>query len=199
MRAGASTASRIAGPTAQTARLMLYGLLAVVLMAMDHRGQYVSQVRSVLEYAVEPIYHVVEWPARAIRNLQGQFQTRRSLRHENDDLRRQLLGQQADLQRLATLVEENRRLRALFEGADHGAPDDPDLDRVGGLACCGDEPADVLAGVGVDDDADRRHVSARHRSDPGTGDRGADAGLDVVDPGLALRSRAKGVMSRRSW
>jgi rod shape-determining protein MreC len=118
MRAGASTASRIAGPTAQTARLMLYGLLAVVLMAMDHRGHYVSQVRSVLEYAVEPVYHVVEWPARAIRNLQGQFQTRRSLRHENDDLRRQLLGQQADLQRLATLVEENRRLRALFEGAE---------------------------------------------------------------------------------
>ena len=120
MRAGASTASRLTGPTALTARLMLYGLLAVVLMAMDHRGKYVSQVRSVLEYAVEPVYHVVEWPARAIRNLQGQFQTRRSLRHENDDLRRQLLGQQAELQRLATLVEENRRLRALFEGAEGG-------------------------------------------------------------------------------
>lgn len=118
MRPGASTASRFTGPTAQTARLMLYGLLAVVLMAMDHRGKYVSQVRSVLEYAVEPVYHVVEWPARAIRNLQGQFQTRRSLRHENDDLRRQLLSQQADLQRLDTLVEENRRLRALFEGAE---------------------------------------------------------------------------------
>ena len=118
MRPGASTASRITGPAAQTARLMLYRLLAVVLMAMDHRGQYVSRVRSVLEYAVEPVYHVVESPARAIRNLQGQFQTRRALRHENEDLRRQLLSQQADLQRLDTLVEENRRLRALFEGAE---------------------------------------------------------------------------------
>lgn len=97
---------------------MLYGLLAIVLMAMDHRGRYVPKVRSVLENAVEPVYHAVEWPARALRNLTGQFQTRRSLRHENEDLRQQLLQQQADLQRLDTLTEENRRLRALFEGAE---------------------------------------------------------------------------------
>lgn len=97
---------------------MLYGLLAVVLMAMDHRGKYVPRVRSVLENAVEPVYHVVEWPVRATRNLISQFQTRRSLRHENEDLRRQILRQQADLQRLDTLSEENRRLRALFEGAE---------------------------------------------------------------------------------
>jgi len=97
---------------------MLYSLLAVVLMAMDHRGHFVPKVRSVLEYAVEPVYHVVEWPVRASRNLFGQFQSRRSLRHENESLRTQLMNQQADLQRLETLVEENRRLRALFEGAE---------------------------------------------------------------------------------
>ena len=97
---------------------MLYGLLAVVLMAMDHRGHFVPKMRSVLEYAVEPVYHLVEWPARATLNLFGQFQSRRSLRHENESLRAQLLTQQADLQRLETLAEENRRLRALFEGAE---------------------------------------------------------------------------------
>lgn len=113
----AGTGSRFSGPAAQTARLMLYGLLAVVLMAMDHRGHYVPKVRSVLENAVEPFYHVVEWPASALRNLYGQFQSRRSLRHDNESLRETLLLQQADLQRLDTLAEENRRLRALFEGA----------------------------------------------------------------------------------
>ena len=97
---------------------MLYGLLAVVLMAMDHRGHYVPKVRNVLENAVEPFYHVVEWPANAMRNLFGQFPSRRTLRHENEALRQQLLTQQADLQRLDTLAEENRRLRALFEGAE---------------------------------------------------------------------------------
>lgn len=107
----------MSGPAAQTARLMLYGLLAVVLMAMDHRGGYVPKVRSVAENAVEPVYHVVQWPVRATRNLIGQFQSRRALRHENKALGKQIMLQQADLQRLDTLVEENRRLRALFEGA----------------------------------------------------------------------------------
>jgi rod shape-determining protein MreC len=97
---------------------MLYGLLAVVLMAMDHRGQYVSRVRNLAQYAAEPVYHVIEWPVSALRNLFGQFQSQRSLRQDNERLQRQLLGQQGRLQRMETLVEENRRLRALFEGAE---------------------------------------------------------------------------------
>jgi rod shape-determining protein MreC len=97
---------------------MLYGLLAVVLMAMDHRGQYVSRVRSVAQYAAEPVYGLIEWPVSALRNVFGQFQSQRSLRRENERLQRQLLGLQGRLQRMETLVEENRRLRALFEGAE---------------------------------------------------------------------------------
>ena len=97
---------------------MLYGLLAVVLMAMDHRGKFVPKVRSMAEYLVEPVYHVVDWPVGALRNLFGQFQSRRSMRHENEQLKEQLQLQQGALQRLQTLVEENRRLRALFEGAE---------------------------------------------------------------------------------
>jgi rod shape-determining protein MreC len=97
---------------------MLYGLLAVVLMAMDHRGKFVPKVRSMAEYLVEPVYHVVDWPVGALRNLFGQFQSRRSMRHENEQLREQLQLQQGALQRLQTLVEENRRLRSLFEGAE---------------------------------------------------------------------------------
>lgn len=96
---------------------MLYGLLAVVLMAMDQRGHYVPRVRSLAQTLAEPVYHVVEWPVRALRNLFGQFQSRHSLRHENEFLREQLLGQQAALQRLETLIEENRRLRALVDSA----------------------------------------------------------------------------------
>lgn len=97
---------------------MLYGLLAIILMAMDHRGHYVPRFRSMVEYATEPVYHLVEWPVRAVRNLFGQFQSRRSLRHENARLQDEILSLQGALQRLDTLVEENRRLRALFEGAE---------------------------------------------------------------------------------
>lgn len=112
------TGARFFGPAGQTARLMLYGLLAVVLMALDQRGHYVPRLRSAAEYLVEPVYHVVEWPIRAARNLYTQFQSRRSLRHENDRLKERLLGQKAALQRMDTLAEENRRLRSLFEGAE---------------------------------------------------------------------------------
>jgi len=97
---------------------MLYGLLAVVLMAMDQRGHYVPRIRSMAQYLVEPVYHVVEWPVRAARNLFGQFQSRRSLRNDNEALKQQLLSQQGALQRFAALVEENRRLRSLIEGAE---------------------------------------------------------------------------------
>lgn len=96
---------------------MLYSLVAIVLMAMDQRGHYVPRVRSAVEYLVEPVYHAVEWPIRATRNLFSQFQSRRSLRHQNEDLKQQILLQQAALQRMETLVQENSRLRSLFEGA----------------------------------------------------------------------------------
>lgn len=97
---------------------MLYGLLAVVMMAMDHRGNYVPRVRSAAQIAVEPVYHAVEWPINALRHMVEQFQSRRALREENRRLAQRLLGQQAALQRLQTLEEENRRLRTLFRGAE---------------------------------------------------------------------------------
>jgi len=96
---------------------MLYALLAVVLMALDHRGQYVPRVRSLAQYALEPVYHAVEWPMRALRELGDRAQSRRALREENERLARQLLAQQADLQRMESLEQENRRLRALLDGA----------------------------------------------------------------------------------
>jgi len=97
---------------------MVYALLAIVLMALDQHGHYVPRIRGMAQYLVEPVYHLVEWPVRAARNVFGQFQSRRSLRHDNESLKQQLLGQQGALQRFEALVEENRRLRSLIEGAE---------------------------------------------------------------------------------
>ena len=71
IRGSVGTGARFSGQAAQTAKLMLYGLLAIVLMAMDHRGEYVPRVRNVIESLAEPVYHVVEWPFRAAGNLAG--------------------------------------------------------------------------------------------------------------------------------
>lgn len=115
--ASPGSGSRFSGPGGPTARLMLYGLMAVVLMAMDQRGHYVPKIRAAAEYLAEPVYHVIEWPVRAAGNLFTQFSSRRSLRHENDRLKDLLLSQGGALQRLDALTAENKRLRSLFEGA----------------------------------------------------------------------------------
>jgi len=97
---------------------MLYGLLAIVLMAIDQRGHFIPRLRAVVANALEPVYHVVDWPIRTAQSVAGELRSREDLQRANDSLRDSLLAQEADLQRLETLVEENRRLRALLEGAD---------------------------------------------------------------------------------
>ncbi len=101
---------------ALTARLMLYGLLAIVLMAMDHRGQYIPRVRSLASALVEPVYHLVDWPIRGLREVFGFFQSGQALRRENEQLREALLQQKGALQTLRSMTRENARLRALVDG-----------------------------------------------------------------------------------
>jgi rod shape-determining protein MreC len=102
---------------ALTARLMLYGLLAIVLMAMDQRGQYIPRFRSLANQLVEPVYHVVDWPVRALRGVFGFFQRSQTLQRENEQLRMELLQQRGSLQRLEATIGENTRLRALVDSA----------------------------------------------------------------------------------
>ena len=117
MLAGKSVNARLSEQAALTARLMLYGLLAVVLMAMDERGQYVPRLRNLANYLVEPVYYAVEWPVRALRGVFGFFQGTQVLRRANEQLERRLLQQEGALQRMDSLGQENARLRALVDGA----------------------------------------------------------------------------------
>ncbi len=96
----------------------MYVLMAIVLMAMDHRGKYVPRLRAQADYLVEPVYHLVEWPVRALRGTWSFFQNTQSLIRKNSELADQLLAQQSELQRLVALNEENRRLRALLDGSE---------------------------------------------------------------------------------
>jgi rod shape-determining protein MreC len=109
--------AKISEQAALTARLMLYGLLAIVMMAMDQRGQYVPRVRHLAGYLVEPLYYIIEWPVLAARDVFGFFRSSSVVAGENDRLREQLLVLRGDLQRLQTLSDENQRLRALLDGA----------------------------------------------------------------------------------
>ena len=117
MPSNSKVGAKLSEQATLTARLMLYVLMAIVLMAMDHRGQYVPRVRAVAVTVMEPVYHLVEWPVLALREVYGFFQGTQSLRRENEKLQARLLEQKGALQRLDAMTQENTRLRALVDGA----------------------------------------------------------------------------------
>ena len=99
----------------QTARLMMYLLLALVLMSMDQRGQYVPQIRSGIETALEPVYHFIGLPGRVVNSVTDYSRSYSEVTAENQALDEQLLEQSASMQQLQSLAQENLRLRALLD------------------------------------------------------------------------------------
>ena len=51
---------------AGTARLMFYSLLAVSLMALDYRGQYLERFRTIATDLTEPLLLAVDLPATSV-------------------------------------------------------------------------------------------------------------------------------------
>ena len=94
---------------------MMYILLAIVLMLMDQRGHYVPRMRSAMELAFEPVFHIVGWPGKALESLDRHTRARRELRAENKQLQQQLLKIEGSVQIQAALRQENQRLRDLLE------------------------------------------------------------------------------------
>jgi rod shape-determining protein MreC len=96
---------------------MLYLMLSVVLMAMDQRGQYVPRLRSAIETGLEPVYHLVGFPARAFRSVSEYSRSYSDLVAENEALARATLNNAAGVQQLEALQQENRRLRDLLDAS----------------------------------------------------------------------------------
>lgn len=96
-------------------RLMAYLLLAGLLMLLDQRGQFIPRFRAFAEALVSPVYRVAEAPVEAVRGISTWGRSYGTLVEENQAQRERLLSQAGEMQRLAALEEENRRLRALLE------------------------------------------------------------------------------------
>lgn len=97
-----------------TLRLLMYGILAVFLMALDYRGQYLNVTRNIAMQIILPLYQVVEWPQQKLVQLsdyfdatQQQLETAAALQQQNAELRARMLRYQA-------LKKENERLRTLL-------------------------------------------------------------------------------------
>lgn len=101
--------------TVSTLRLIVYLALAVVLMVLDHRGNYLEILRRTGSAVVEPVYRLAALPADVARATRTAVVTQDQLASENRQLREALLLAQARLNRLDTVVAQNERLKALLD------------------------------------------------------------------------------------
>jgi rod shape-determining protein MreC len=94
-------------------RFTVYAALSVVCMYFDQRGNYLEQVRYVLQGAAYPIQLAVSSPPAAWRWLKESFQTREALRAENTRLRNAERDLELRAMRYEALAHENGELRGL--------------------------------------------------------------------------------------
>lgn len=97
-------------------RLLLFLLAAVALMVTDHRTALMERLRAHAMAVVQPLYVLAGLPAQIVGSASDALSTRDQLQNERDELQRQLLITEARLDRLASVQQENLRLRELLSG-----------------------------------------------------------------------------------
>lgn len=85
------------------------------MMTIDHRYQHLQVVRSTLATATYPLQYLAHLPSALSEIVSENFASRNDLLVANETLREQALFNQAKLQRLALLEQENARLRQLLD------------------------------------------------------------------------------------
>lgn len=96
------------------AKAFLLIVLSIALMTLDRQAGHLDQLRSGLSLLVYPVRATVDLPYAGWNWLNESLASRRELLRENEQLRQEILQKNAELQTLATLKEENIRLRKLL-------------------------------------------------------------------------------------
>jgi rod shape-determining protein MreC len=97
-----------------TARLVFYGLLAIVLMATDFKSDYVGKMRYTASLIAAPFYAALEWPFAAGKSLQETARYHQTLLDENEQFRQEQLKTSGQLQEMDSIRLEISRLRSLL-------------------------------------------------------------------------------------
>ena len=111
------------GDVAGTLRLLAYLVLSAVLILLDHRGDWLAQLRGHASVAMQPVWWLAGLPSRLGEGLRDDAATRARLAEENRQLRNELLLGAARQARLQVEAEENARLRGLLGAAERGGLD----------------------------------------------------------------------------
>lgn len=104
--------SQIRGPSLGF-RFTLYAILSIVVMFLDQRHSWLEQARFILQAAAYPIQLAVSSPSTAWRWMQETFESRDTLRAENERLRKQQRELELRTMRYEALARENGELRGL--------------------------------------------------------------------------------------
>jgi len=97
---------------------MIYLMLSLALMTLDHRGHYLERFRDVsVAVLAEPVRVLVETPFRLVRRGLDWMQARNRLVSERDQLRRLVEQYQARDHLTDDLARENQRLRQLLDAS----------------------------------------------------------------------------------
>ena len=96
---------------------MVFVLASIALMVADHKKSHLEILRSSIATLVYPLQYSTGLIAELPRRISATMVSRQTLVDENERLRRQQLRTDSRLQRMAALVDENRRLKALLEAS----------------------------------------------------------------------------------
>lgn len=108
-----STPSAAGDLTQHTTRLVSYALVAIFLMALDHRGHYLDRFHHTVRQITEPLLMAIDAPIRWAGDGSAWLQSTQTLLRENARLIETLRQQQAATLTLDALARENDELRAL--------------------------------------------------------------------------------------
>jgi rod shape-determining protein MreC len=97
-------------------RMVFFCALSIVVMAVDARLNYLSQIRQAFIGGLHPIERIANIPSELIRDTTRYFSVHNQLVQENYMLKQQAFEQKVKLQRLYTLETENEHLRSLLGG-----------------------------------------------------------------------------------
>jgi len=98
-------------------RLLVFGVLSAALMVVDARFDFLKPARGQMGLVLTPFYWLTELPVRTWEGLTQQVASRGELVAENEKLKAEALLMQRRLQKLATLTEQNVRLRELLNSS----------------------------------------------------------------------------------
>ena len=96
---------------------MTLALISVLMMAVDHRQNYLEGLRASISLLVYPLQYLVNLPVAASSWMSDNFSSRETLQEENARLRMQHTLYKAQLQKLSAIKAENQRLRELLQSS----------------------------------------------------------------------------------